>query len=224
MSAEHFDEGIGDNDRHLHKFGIPKDENNKYCGNLLDAKLLSNINKNYPVMMRQRGWEMDDLDTTDWERYKEDEDYRLERKQKFRDNGKSVNKHITDKLNKELKKAQELTQQAQDTLDVAEQIKLEAEEEKRKNEDDAKAILKKSMELKKRESAISAKEQEQQKKADEFQHKEDALDVQQRLVNKREAQQNKREKALQAQEHFQDVNSRVNSSSVHRFDEYGNRI
>ncbi len=100
-----------------------------------------------------------------------------------------------------------------------------------KNEADAKACLKKSMELRQkekniteRENSVSAKEKEQQKKDDEFQHKEDQLDAQKKILDERDLRQNKREKVLQAQEHFQDVNNRANTASVHRFDEYGNRI
>lgn len=54
--------------------------------------------------------------------------------------------------------------------------------------------------------------------------KEDQLDAQKKILDERDLRQNKREKVLQAQEHFQDVNNRANTASVHRFDEYGNRI
>ena len=33
-------------------------------------------------MMRERGWDFDDLDITDWDRYKYDSDYRAETKNK----------------------------------------------------------------------------------------------------------------------------------------------
>ena len=51
MSAEHFDEGIppdensGVIDRHLHDLGVSKDADGRYCGNLIDAKLLIKINE-----------------------------------------------------------------------------------------------------------------------------------------------------------------------------------
>lgn len=110
MTAEHFDEGmIGNktaNDRHKHIFGNTLDQEEHYCGNLIDAKLLATINQKYPGMMRERGWEMDDLDTTDWERYKQDEDYRSERKAKSRKSGKSVNAHIKADIAKKTKQVQ----------------------------------------------------------------------------------------------------------------------
>lgn len=53
MDGEHFDEGIkgadGEFGRHLHRAGVPVDASGKYCGNLVDALLLSRINREYPV-------------------------------------------------------------------------------------------------------------------------------------------------------------------------------
>lgn len=104
MITKHRDEGLPDENgnygEHAHFAGIPLDENGRYCGNLLDAKLLSAINREYPRKMRERGWELDDLDTTDWERYKADAEYREERKAKRKNSGKSVNEYIADKADK----------------------------------------------------------------------------------------------------------------------------
>ena len=113
LTAEHFDEGIkesGKFDRHQHRAGECLDENGKYCGNLIDAKLLSTINKLYPSMMRDRGWEMEDLDTTDWDRYKTDTEYKARRKIKKTQSGKSVNKYIKDKLDNQLLELEEATE------------------------------------------------------------------------------------------------------------------
>lgn len=100
QSSEHFDEGLpneyGEFGRHIHRNGFAKDADGKYCGNLIDAKLCNRINEMYPRLMRARGWDMDDLDTTDWERYKDDPKYRAERKAKRSQSGKSTNKYIAD--------------------------------------------------------------------------------------------------------------------------------
>ena len=58
MSAEHYDEGIppeesgGVIDRHLHDLGISKGVDGRYCGNLIDAKLMIRINEKFPALMR----------------------------------------------------------------------------------------------------------------------------------------------------------------------------
>lgn len=100
QSAEHHDEGLpneyGEYSKHQHKSGFAKDENGKYCGNLIDAKLMVKINEKYPAMMRDRGWDMEDLDTTDFKRAKTDPAYRAERNAKRKQSGKSTNKYIVD--------------------------------------------------------------------------------------------------------------------------------
>lgn len=105
FSAEHFDEGVPPEDRsdvsqidrHIHKMGICMDKEGHYCGNLIDAKLRVTINKQFPALMRQRGWDMDDLDVTDFDRAKVDSEYKAERDYKRGQSGKSVNQHIRQK-------------------------------------------------------------------------------------------------------------------------------
>ncbi|MCD8125035.1 MAG: hypothetical protein LUE23_08380 [Lachnospiraceae bacterium] len=80
-------------DEHLHRALDCISLDGRYCGNLIDAKFLSDFNKVYPARMRERGWDMDDLDVTDWERYKTDDEYKAERKAKAKNSGKSVNAH-----------------------------------------------------------------------------------------------------------------------------------
>lgn len=100
MKAKHRDEGMPNcyhvYGEHLHLFGNAKDEDGHYCGNLIDAKLMVEINKAYPSMMRKRGWELDDLDITDFERCATDAQYREERNAKSRQKGRSVNKYLDD--------------------------------------------------------------------------------------------------------------------------------
>lgn len=106
LDAEHSDEGLNEDgkSKHLHRAIEARDENDRYCGNLVDAKLLADINKKYPAFMRAHGWDMDDLDVTDWDRYKNDLEYRAERKQKAKKNGLSVNRYVKKMSAKEAKK------------------------------------------------------------------------------------------------------------------------
>lgn len=99
MTAFHKDEGVPaddgeEPDGHFHDLGISLDENGHYCGTMIDAKLLVTINKKFPALMRERGWDMDDLDVTDFDRAKVDSDYKAERDFKRGQSGKSVNQHI----------------------------------------------------------------------------------------------------------------------------------
>ena len=135
-----------------------KDRDGKYCGNKIDAKLLIRINEQYPKMMRERGWELEDLDMTDWERMKTDEDYRRERNQKRKERGRSTNQYIRDDLRKQRQRAIDLgeealslkseyeakEQEASELLERAQQTKEDADEYSRRTrktaDDDAKQI------------------------------------------------------------------------------------
>lgn len=85
--AGHSDEADG---LHFHYAGVSKDKNGKYCGNLVDANLCVRINQQWPALMREMGWPIDDLDMTDWARMKTDEAYRVEREAKRKRQGQSV--------------------------------------------------------------------------------------------------------------------------------------
>ena len=117
MSAEHFDEGVPPEDisdvsqidRHLHRIGYARDEDGKWCGNEIDAKFFVGLNKIFSAKMREIGWvDMDDLDTTDFERAKVDEDYKAERDMKRGESGLSVNQHLFKKANRMIDEATEL--------------------------------------------------------------------------------------------------------------------
>lgn len=130
-SAEHWDEGSEDEDPeyegvytgHWHDVYVPKDEDGKYRGNLIDMYFLSRVCQQYPSMMRARGWDIEDCDVTDWERWNSDPAYRAERKAKIRQGGKSTNKHIASEKRKE---AAAKLAEAQDMLDQATGLKQEA--------------------------------------------------------------------------------------------------
>lgn len=120
MDAEHFDEGVPPEnitdvsqiDRHLHRIGYARDEDGKWCGNEIDAKFFVGLNKIFSAKMREIGWvDMDDLDTTDFERAKVDEDYKAERDMKRGESGLSVNQHLFKKANRMIDEATELQEE-----------------------------------------------------------------------------------------------------------------
>lgn len=135
MSAKHRDEGTPDEQDHYgeheHRIGDAKDQDGRYCGNLIDAGLMDRINKDYPAKMRARGWNLDDVDRTDFSRmgknpdgtYK-DPEYRAARKAKQREKkaGRSVNQYLEDLAKKEarnLEKSDEILQEVEKIRDQA---------------------------------------------------------------------------------------------------------
>lgn len=128
FGVEHFDEGYDSTDRHKHVVYDAISRDGRYCGSQLDALFLSEFNKIYPQRMRERGWKMDDLDTTDWDKYKTDDGYRAERKHKRKSQGKSVNKHIRDKAIKNLKKSESILNDAEEIQEmIDQQLKIAAD-------------------------------------------------------------------------------------------------
>ena len=199
MSAEHFDEGTITNpekvSRHLHEFGIPRDANGNYCGNKIDAKLLADINKNYPRMMRQRGWDIDDLDCTDWDKYKTDETYRKERKSKKK-SGKDVNNYIADKMRKQIQENEDMSEimcsAILDALEVSEE-KDRLEEEKEQIEENKEILRLERMQFEQERTKFFKRVIEQEKKEKDFQHKDDMLEAQRNVLVEKEQILNQRE-------------------------------
>lgn len=191
MTAEHLDEGTildpSKISRHRHDIGIPKDKNGHYCGTKLDAKLYADVNKYYPQIMRGKGWDIEDLDCTDWERYKKDEAYREERKSK-QQSGKSVNDYIAKKMREQMKENEVMAEDLQtlilDVLDKeADYINLEAEKEQIEAEKAVLEVEKERMQLEradisKQKGDLFKAKLAQEKKEKDFQHKEDALEAQ----------------------------------------------
>ncbi len=99
MYADHKDEGCYEGrDPHRHLFGVPKDAEGHYCGNIIDSLLKRRINQDFPRMMREKGWtEMEDLNLTDWDKFKADEDYQQERVDYWKGYGNRVNNYIAGK-------------------------------------------------------------------------------------------------------------------------------
>lgn len=106
MTSTHRDEGLlgadGRYGEHMHIAGHAIDEQGRYCGNKIDAKLVCDINKQYPALMRARGWDLEDIEVTDWARMGKDKDgndidpeYKASRRKKRA--GRSVNQYVADK-------------------------------------------------------------------------------------------------------------------------------
>lgn len=165
MSAEHYDEGVppesasGKIDRHFHDLGISKDADGHYCGNLIDAKLLIRINERFPALMRERGWDMDDLDRTDFERAKTDKEYASERNAKRRKSGLSVNKHLS-------RKAQKLVDDAAEMADQAVEIRQQSEAEAAARKQQLDAIASQQADTQKEQELTARKQEDTQKKLD----------------------------------------------------------
>lgn len=134
MTAEHYDEGLNPDgkSRHCHILGEARDSDGKYCGNLIDAKMLSEINREYPAFMRSRGWDMEDLDCTDWDKYNSDSAYREERIEKAKTNGLSINQYGKKLSAEEAMRIAQEKQALKDREDElqAERDKFTAEKEK----------------------------------------------------------------------------------------------
>ena len=145
--AEHRDEGEPDESEDVrtpnwHVVYKPEGEDGKYQGNLIDPYFLSHLSKEYPRLMRERGWDIDDCETTDWQRFNdgttpENAEYRARRKAKIREGGKSVNKYRERAARKKekanLEEAQEILARTigtkRDAEEYAERMRLDAEAE-----------------------------------------------------------------------------------------------
>ena len=126
MKSWHWDEGVPREIKydlpggHTHRIGDCLDENGSYCGNIIYRKLFEKVNKNYAPMMRERGWDIDEPDMTDWEKfYARDDDgnfineeYRNERKKVLKSRGKTNTKYVFDKVSKTQSEASEILDQA----------------------------------------------------------------------------------------------------------------
>lgn len=135
--AIHRDEGRedvnGEYGRHTHYIGNCWDGEGRYCGSVINGLLYDEINRRFPEMMRAKGWDLDDLDVTDWEKLNEkdengefvNQDYRAEREEKRKNKGRSINQVIEDDRNAARNaklEAQQLKDEAQAERDEAEKM------------------------------------------------------------------------------------------------------
>lgn len=137
MRVEHWDEGVppennsdlSEIDRHEHVIGYARTSDGAWCGNEIDAKFFIGLNKVFPSMMRERGWDIEDLDTTDYSRAAVDPDYAMERKVKRQMHGRSVNQHLHDKTKQMVDEASDMLNAAVTMKEAAVQEVQELQEE-----------------------------------------------------------------------------------------------
>lgn len=198
MSAIHRDEGElcpdGTYTEHQHYAGVSRDANGRYCGNLIDAKLMVAINKAYPRMMREKGWQLDDLDVTDFERMGKDTDgtykdpeYRASRLSRKK-GGKDVNKYIADKA----KEAEQAYTEAMEQVTQAKQLLMEMEIR-------SQAVAERERQAAAREREVSEREHEagiSLKRAQEALERAGGIDN----IKRREAALKRQEEALRGRE------------------------
>lgn len=188
MLAEHRDEGVSENDWHYHGVVECIDENGRYCGNMVDAKLIDTINRTYPAYMRSKGWGLDDLDVTNWDRAKTDKKYRKERDSKRRQSGQSVNDYVSGKLEGKLSEAEQVLTGAKQIQQENERktAELEARERALKAQEESLKAERKKFTLEKKKwqekankalQGVSDKERQLQAEIDTFRQKSTALDT-----------------------------------------------
>ena len=170
LDAVHYDEGVDETgkSKHKHIAGEAIDKDGKYCGTIIDPKMLAEINKEYPKFMRERGWDMDDLDCTDWDKYKTDENYKAERKAKWKKSGNSVNKYLKQKSVQDARDDAQAYEKAAEYVEQATQMALEAQT--RLN-----GVIERENAVFKREQALKAKEQVMQEREDTLDEREESL-------------------------------------------------
>lgn len=135
MIARHRDED-GDHD---HVIGDARDEAGRYCGNLIDAKFYERVNLEYPALMRRLGWDIEDAEITDWQRYTADPEYQaaVDAKRAAGPGGLSVNDYMASQAAARADAAAEMYQEARQALQEAQRARSEAQ----KDRDEVKAML-----------------------------------------------------------------------------------
>lgn len=203
--AEHWDESDpGDPpvySPNWHNIYLPKDQYGKYNGSMVDAMFFSVVlNRMFPQLMRERGWDIDDTQHTDWAKFDEDKEYRTEAKARIRKGGRSVNRYRADKKLEEaeakLDEAASVIEQASEIMETVSQKEQEAEAKAQEAEamrtaavaekeqmeaarDKAKAELNEAIDQK--DQAIEARKQAEAEKDKHIENRDAAFQEQQRL-------------------------------------------
>jgi DNA repair exonuclease SbcCD ATPase subunit len=146
---------------------------------------------------------MDDLDTTDWERYKTDPTYKAERDAKRRSQGKSVNQHIRNRVVKNFIMSEELLKKAQDDTE-------ELRQQKKALEDDIETLRVRKRKLKDEvATTLTEANSDAQTIRDEAKRQANAITERarqnaQQMLAQREKDLDEKEKELKAQENASD--------------------
>ena len=140
MKARHKDEKLHGGDEHEHAVGIPLTSDGRYNGSDMLNHMRRNFNKNFAGKMRERGWDMEDLELYDPERAKVDEAYRAYRRDKRSRYGKSVNEHAADEAEERAAKMKEIEAEAQANAAKALAEQQAAESARREEEEKRDAV------------------------------------------------------------------------------------
>ena len=185
--AEHRDEGEPEESEGVrtpnwHVVYKPEAEDGKYKGNVIDAYSLSYLSVEYARLMRDRGWDIDDPDATDWAKFNGNKEYKEKRKRKIREGGKSVNKYRAaanrEKAAAQAKEAQEILDRAaelkQDVEVYAERTRREADAEAERTIAQAEADA--AAARREKEQAVAARDAAKQEQAEAEQSRNEAQD------------------------------------------------
>lgn len=112
IRARHNDEKLHGGDEHEHAIGVPLTKDGRYNGGKMLNHMKNNFNTNSARHMRERGWDMEDLDLYDPSR-EDDEEYMAERREKRRKQGRSVNDYAADQAEERASKTKEIEAEAQ---------------------------------------------------------------------------------------------------------------
>lgn len=202
LDAIHYDEGVdkAGRSKHKHIAGEARDKDGRYCGTLIDAKMLAEINKEYPKFMREHGWDMDDLDCTDWDKYKTDENYKAERKAKWKKSGNSVNKYLKQKS------ADTAKEEAADLEKIADYVE-QATEMAQNAQTRLEGVIERENAVFLKEQALKAKEQAMQEREDAVKLREDKADARKKEQDIRGVEQDARDVTQNARE--SDLNAKA---------------
>lgn len=221
MIARHFDEG----EDHEHMFGIPLTKDGRYNGSDMLTHMRRNFNENFARCMRERGWDMDDLDLYDKGRAENDEEYRVSRRAKKGKQGLSVNDYADMMEEQRAQETLERSIEAQENMLDALRNQRAAEEQAQQVIDEAESQREEAKSMHKQaemmlDVAVAARERWEQM-PDELAERESAVAERELDAQKRESQLASDESALQSERALFDrlVSSEVETRTKSVIDE-----
>lgn len=135
MMATHRDE----DGEHWHLIGDARDQDGRYCGNILDRKHWEEWAVGYAREMRKLGWDIEDPVITDWKRYGTDPEYKamIDAYRAGNQGGLAVDEYAAAATAKRAEQAAEMYAEAGKVLQEAQEARQEAQEDR----DRVKAML-----------------------------------------------------------------------------------
>lgn len=144
---------------HAHRFGVCRDpETGAWCGSAIDARFLSELDRRYPALMRERGWPLLDLDTTDYGRMATDEGYAKERRARGARHGRSTNEYRRDRMLEDMADAFDMAVEANRAADAA---RAEADRVREAAATDARAVRRQAQDEARQTRQATARERDE---------------------------------------------------------------